>query len=197
MAPVYIRKISLWDYNEGYKRPSEPLYSSSLILQNNFRQQQKLAYRYDQLRDIAIDVKSGLLAQMRKFKEIGQYGELISFPLQLLLPTQLLRSSLYVCHYRILLFTETHLHCLVEVWRGNVLYLKKVFPAPETNRRSALAIWSWMRLLKIYLFCFLSLSDCRSESSIVSVAHFDALCAFERYRLLLEYHPCCSKRELC
>ena len=61
-------KTSLWDWSKGYKRLSELVYSSSLILPSNFRHQQMLAYRYDRLRDIAIDVKSGLLAQIRKFK---------------------------------------------------------------------------------------------------------------------------------
>jgi hypothetical protein len=83
-------KNPLWDYSEGYKRPSEPLYSSSLILQSDFRQQQKAAYGCEGLRDIAIDMKSGLLSQIRKFKGIDLYSELISFRLQLLLPTQLL-----------------------------------------------------------------------------------------------------------
>lgn len=73
-------KTPFWDWSTGYKRLSEPLYSSSLILPSNFRQQQKLAYRYDRLRDIAIDVKSGLLAQIRKFKGIDQYGGIDFFP---------------------------------------------------------------------------------------------------------------------
>jgi hypothetical protein len=46
--------------------------------------------RYDPLRDVVVYVKSALLAQMKKFKGIGQYGELIPLPLQLLLLTQLL-----------------------------------------------------------------------------------------------------------
>jgi hypothetical protein len=132
MAPVYIRKIPL----RMERRLQASVWStifSFLIILSNFRLQQKLAYGYDQFRYIVTDVKIGLLVQIRKFKGIHEYGELISFLLQLLLPTQLLHFLFYIQHYSLYCVLLRPTSSVLSKLGVAIYFTKKKLPAHETN----------------------------------------------------------------